>query len=61
MKPGRKIDLDDSIYCRADTSTKGMDENCDHDYNENPDVETDEYARWKCTRCGGVLSVDVWE
>ena len=61
LKPGRKIDLDDDIYCRATTSFTGGDKNCDHDYNEKPDVDEPEYAKWKCTRCGGIIGVDVWD
>ena len=57
----RKLDLYQSVYCYESAKFSGGKLDCDHDYDEKPIEETDTFARWKCTRCGGVLTIEVWD
>lgn len=47
-----KINLDTETYNRWTGTSYGGDENCDHNYPEEPNINEDEYACWICTKCG---------
>ena len=57
----RKIPLDTEIYCPMSGWSKSGDEDCNHDYPPLPEKETDEYAYWKCTKCGMRRYYEVWD
>ena len=58
-RPGRKIKLPD-YYC-PHPYEYNMDPKCDHDYEPEPEGESDHGAHWRCIRCQGVVTFDVWD
>ena len=62
QKRGRKLNLDSTVYCYdSAVFVGGNDPKCDHDYDEKPINESSSFGRWKCTRCGGILTVEIWK
>lgn len=63
VSPGKKIDLNTSIYCPYDVSHDGGDPLCDHDFPPDPEIDEDRdvSATWECTRCGLRITCGVWQ
>lgn len=61
MDKNRKIPLDTSVFNPLTGVSKYGDKNCDHDYPEEPEKETDEYAYWKCTKCGMERYYEIYD
>ncbi len=57
----RKIPLDTETYCPQTGGSYGGDMDCDHDYPLEPYTDKDDYACWKCTKCGMKRCYDVWD
>lgn len=56
----RKIDLPE--YCNPYTAQfRYGDEDCDHDYPPESKVEHDDWVEWKCSKCDGKLSMEVYD
>ena len=55
-----KIDLDTEIYCPMTGTSRGGDNDCDHNYPDKPNVDKDDYATWICTKCGLERTYEVW-
>ena len=60
LAAGRKIDLGEHFHPLTGKSSGG-DANCDHDYDEKPTKEYDDWAYWTCTRCGLRRSYEVYD
>jgi len=58
--PGRKIDVPD-YCCKSDIQTRHVDDDCDHDYPPESKKEHDTFVEWTCSRCGGVVSLGVYQ
>jgi hypothetical protein len=56
----RKIVLDPDVYCQYSMRQSDGDANCDHDFEERPNVAEATYAIWNCTVCGRAVKFDVW-
>lgn len=56
-----KIDLDTDIYNRLTGYSVGGDEKCDHNYPDKPDKDEDDYAMWRCTKCGLKRFYEVYD
>jgi hypothetical protein len=65
----RKIILDTTVYNRftgisyysKDAKQEAVQEDCEHDYPEQPSVDEDTHACWTCTKCGLVRCYEVWD
>lgn len=55
---GRKIVAPDYVVPMTLRFTGGT-KDCDHDYNDKPDVDGDDCVHWFCTRCGGRVCMEV--
>jgi hypothetical protein len=58
--PGRKIVLDQQVYCPV-AYCEGGERECDHDYPPEPYKSDFDYATWQCTRCGMRTTFEVWD
>lgn len=56
----RKIELP-SYCCPHTVKFRDGDLICDHDYPPEDKVEHDTYVEWKCSKCGGVMSVEIYD
>lgn len=56
----KKIKLNTEIYAPV-PFYEGGDKNCEHDFPEKPDRDEDEYATWKCTKCGMKVTFEVYQ
>jgi hypothetical protein len=57
----RKIPLDASVYRLHSLRASGGQVNCDHDFNDFPDVVDDVSAAWTCARCGRRYQFEAWK
>jgi hypothetical protein len=57
----RKIMIDPEIYCPTSMRESDGDAECDHDFEERPDVAQPTFAVWTCTICGRAVRFDVWQ
>jgi hypothetical protein len=57
----RKIHLDTSIYCQHSARASGGSEDCDHDFNDLPDLVEGACATWICLRCGRRVRYEEWK
>jgi ribosomal protein L37AE/L43A len=57
----RKIQLDRDRYRSHSLRASGGDTNCDHDFEPTPTVQADNFAIWKCTKCGREFKYETWE
>ena len=56
----RKILLDPNVYCQYSMRESDGDADCDHDFEEEPDVAQAGFAVWTCTLGGRAVRFDVW-
>jgi hypothetical protein len=56
----RKILLDCDVYCSHSMRQNDGDPECDHDFEDLPNVRQTTFAIWNCTMCGRAVRFDVW-
>ena len=59
-RPSRKILLDPDVYCPYSMRESDGDADCDHDFEDEPNVKQAAFAIWNCTICGRAVRFDVW-
>ena len=59
-RPRRKLLLDSHVYCPYSMRQSDGDQDCDHDFEIEPDVTQETFAVWNCTVCGRAVRFDVW-
>ena len=57
----RKIHLDTSVYRQHSARASGGLDNCDHDFNQRPDIVDDGSATWICCQCGRHVQYEEWK
>jgi len=56
----RKILLDCDVYCSHSMRQNDGDPECDHDFEDLPNVRQTTFAIWNCTICGRAFRFDAW-
>jgi hypothetical protein len=56
----RKIHLDSSIYCLHSARASGGSQDCNHDFNDVPDLLERGFITWICRRCGRRVRYEEW-
>jgi hypothetical protein len=58
---GRKIELDTKVYNPYTVRAYAGVKECDHDFNPTPWRDEDDFIQYKCTRCGRLVTYEVYD